>query len=154
MRIGALSLLALAAAVSGCSASDGLLSSVELPADDATTLVSGIQGPEAAQPVPPTGGSGSQTVNKLMVTGQQRTYLDALAAAGVHPSSELLALSIGSYVCQAHAAGQSPQAVWNYVHPLVSTDVRDAHMSSMPPAAADIDAATGNYIRIATERLC
>ena len=72
----------------------------------------------------------------------------------MQPSSELLALSIGSYVCQAHAAGQSPQAVWDFVHPLVSTDVHDAHMSSMPPTAADIDAATGNYIRIATERLC
>ena len=143
------------AAAAGCSASDGLLSSVELPADESTTLVSGIHdGPDAAQAAPPTGASGSQTVNKLTVTGQQRAYLDTLAAAGVQPSSELLALSIGSYVCQAHAAGQSPQAVWDYVHPLVSTDVHDAHMSSMPPTAADIDAATGNYIRIATERLC
>ena len=141
-------------AVAACSAGDGLLSSVELPADDTTTLVSGIQGPDASQPGPPAGGTSPQTVDKLMVTGQQRAYLDALAAAGVHPSSELVALSIGSYVCQAHAAGQSPRAVWDYVHPLVSTDVHDAHMSSMPPTPADVDTATGNYIHIATERLC
>jgi len=57
-------------------------------------------------------------------------------------------------VCQADAAGQSPQAVWDFVHPLVSTDVHDAHMSSMPPTPAEVDTATGNYIRIATERLC
>ena len=150
-----LATLILAAAVStGCSASDDLLSSVALPADDTTTLVSGIQDPGAAASVPPAGGSGSQTVNKLTVTGQQRSYLDALAAGGVHPSSELLALSIGSYVCQARAAGQTPQAVWDFVHPLVSTDVHDAHMSSMPPTPADVDTATESYIRIATERLC
>ncbi len=130
------------------------MSSVELPADEPTTLVSGIQDPNAAQATPPAGSTGPQTVNKLTVTGQQRAYLDALTAGGVHPSSELLALSIGSYVCQANGAGQSPQAVWGFVHPLVSTDVHDAHMSSIPPSAAEIDTATGNYIRIATERLC
>jgi hypothetical protein len=148
--------LALATAVlSGCSANDGLLSSVTLPADDTTTaLVSGRQDPGASPAPPPAGSSGSETVNKLTVTGQQRAYLDALAAGGVHPSSELLALSIGSYVCQARAAGQSPQAVWDFVHPLVSSDVHDAHMSSMPPTPADVDAATGSYIRVATERLC
>jgi hypothetical protein len=85
------------------------------------------------------------------MTGQQRAYLDALTAGGVHPSSELLALSIGSYVCQARAAGQGPQAVWDYVHPLVSSDVHNAHLSS---TAADIDAATESYIRIASDRLC
>ena len=81
-------------------------------------------------------------------------YLDALDAGGVHPSSDLQALSIGSYVCQARAAGQSPQAVWDYVHPLVSNDVHNSHMSSMAPTSADVDAATESYIRIATDRLC
>lgn len=125
-----------------------------MPADDTTTLASGIQGSAAPPAVPPVGGSGSQTVNRLTVTGPQRAYLDALGTAGVQPSSELLALSIGSYVCQAHAAGQSPQAVWDYVRPLVSTDVHNAHMQSVPPTDADVDAATGSYIGIATERLC
>jgi hypothetical protein len=90
----------------------------------------------------------------LVVTGQQRGYLDALQAAGVHPSSDLMALSIGSYVCQARAARQSSQAVWDFVYPLVSSDVHNSHVSSTVPTSADIDAATENYIRIATGRLC
>jgi hypothetical protein len=45
--------------------------------------------------------------SNLAITPQQRAYLDALAAAGVDPTSELMALSIGSYICQAQAAGQS-----------------------------------------------
>ena len=63
--------------------------------------------------------------NTLTVTHQQRAYLDALRAAGVRPSSDLLALSIGSYVCQARAAKQSDQAVRDYVTPLVRNDVRN-----------------------------
>ncbi len=98
----------------------------------------------------------------LIVTGQQRAYLDALAAAGIRPSDELLALSIGSYVCQARAAKQSDQAVWDFVLPLVRSDVRHDGPSSMTPPAAGPDspstavvsAATADYIRIATERLC
>jgi hypothetical protein len=143
----------IAAVLSGCSASDGMMSSVTLPADDTATLASGIQDP--ASPLPgPDEGNGSQTATKLIVTHQQRGYLDALAAGGVHLSSELQALSIGSYVCQARAAGQSPQAVWDYVHPLVASDVQNAHMSSTPSTTAEVDAATASYIRIATERLC
>ena len=40
------------------------------------------------------------------------------------------------------------------MHPLVSNDVHDAHLSSMAPTAAEVDSATADYIRIATERLC
>ena len=91
------------------------------------------------------------------MTGQQRAYLDALAAAGVRPSDDLLALSIGSYVCQARAAKQSDQAVWDFVLPLVRSDVRtqpvDARRTATP-SAAEVNAATADYIRIATERLC
>jgi Protein of unknown function (DUF732) len=145
--------LTLAAMLSGCSAPDSMMSSVALPASGTTSDVPGTPGP-AASLLPAPGDNGSTQPNKLLVTGQQRAYLDALTAGGVHPSSELLALSIGSYVCQARAAGQSPQAVWDYVHPLVSSDVQNAHMSSMAPTSADIDAATQNYIRIASERLC
>ena len=96
------------------------------------------------------------------MTGQQRAYLDALKAAGVKPSSDLLALSIGSYVCQARAAKQSDQGVWDFVVPLVRSDVRNARMSSMAPTvpgsdsppAAEVNSATADYIRIASERLC
>ena len=89
-----------------------------------------------------------------IVTPQQRTYLDALKAAGVKPSTDLLALSIGSYVCQARAAKQSDQAVWDFVVPLVRSDVRTTHMSAMAPPTDEVNSATADYIRIATEQLC
>jgi hypothetical protein len=127
------------------------MSSVTLPATDTTTPPSQTLGQAASVgPVPPPGNE-SPPPSTLMVTGQQRAYLDALVADGIHPSSDLLALSIGSYVCQARAAGQGPQAVWDYVHPLVSSDVHNAHMNSTP---ADVDATTGRYISVASERLC
>jgi hypothetical protein len=137
--------LTLAAFVSGCSAPDSMMSDLTLPARDTATEASGTPGTPAT--------SGQLQPNALMVSGQQRAYLDALTAGGVHPSSDLLALSIGSYVCQARAAGQSPQAVWDYVHPLVSSDVHNAHTGSMAPPA-DVDAVTASYIRIASDRLC
>jgi len=92
--------------------------------------------------------------NAMVVTDQQRAYLDALNADGVKPSSDLMALRIGSYVCQARAAKQSDQAVWDVVVPLVRGDVRTARLSSSAPAAGDVDAATADYIRIATDKLC
>ena len=93
---------------------------------------------------------------KLNVTPTQRGFLDALTAAGVHPSSELEALSIGSHVCQAHAAGQSDQAVWDYIAPMVRSDVTDSGWSTTPAAAPErqVSEATADYIRIATQRLC
>ena len=135
-----------AVVLSGCSSPDDFMSSVALPPNDTT-----VEGSVAPGQAAPPQGKGSVPPSTLMVSGQQRAYLDALVAAGVRPSSDLQALSIGSYVCQANAAGQSPQAVWDFVHPLVSNDVHTAHMSS---TEADIDATTGSYIRVATERLC
>ena len=132
------------------------MSAIGLPTSE--TTVAHLQG-TAAVPGPSQPGGQS---NALVVTGQQRAYLDALTAAGMKPSSDLLALSIGSYVCQAHAAKQDDQAVWDLVLPLVRNDVRDRRNKSVvapvgpadPPPAADVNAATGDYIRIATERLC
>jgi Protein of unknown function (DUF732) len=98
-------------------------------------------------------GDGAQP-NTMIVTTRQRAYLDSLEAAGVHPSTDLLALSIGSYVCQARAAKQSDQAVRDYVTPLVRGDVRDTRMNVVAPPPAEIDALTADYIRIATEQLC
>ena len=107
----------------------------------------------AAPPGPPQAGSRS---NALVVTDRQRGYLDALAAAGVKPSSDLLALSIGSYVCQARAAKHDDQEVWDSVYPQVRSDMDDRadRMSGMAPSAPDVNAMTSDYIRIATERLC
>lgn len=95
--------------------------------------------------------------NALVVTARQREYLDALRIAGVQPSSDLSALSIGSYVCQAHAARQTDQEVWDFVAPLVRNDVIDAESGkagAMVPPAGEIQSATSDYIRIATDRLC
>lgn len=91
---------------------------------------------------------------KFTVTPTQRGFLDALVAAGVHPSSELEALSIGSHVCQAHAAGQSDQAVWDYIAPMVRSDVVDAGSPPLPGPDPRVTEATADYIRIATQRLC
>ena len=98
--------------------------------------------------------SGPQ-VGTLDLTPPQRGYLDALLAAGVHPSSELRALSIGSYVCQARAAGQSEQAVRDYVAPMVRSDVADANASAPQSASVvQADAAIDDYILLAGQRLC
>ncbi len=74
------------------------------------------------------------------------------------PSSDLSALSIGSYVCQARAARQNDQAVWDFVLPMVRDDVDDSDGDDsgalQTPSADDVNSATADYIRIATERLC
>lgn len=125
-----------------------MMSSIGLPVNETTTAHGQ---PGAEQPGPPQPGAQS---NALVVTAQQRSYLDALKAAGVKPSSDLIALSIGSYVCQSRAAKQNEAAVWDYVVPLVRSDVRSTRIASMAPSAAEVDEATADYIRIATERLC
>ena len=91
---------------------------------------------------------------ELVVTPAQRAYLDALSEAGIDPSSELSALSIGSYVCQARAANQSDQAVWDFVLPMVRGDVRDSSAESVVPPAGQVNSATADYIRIASDTLC
>jgi len=92
---------------------------------------------------------------KLDLTPAQRGYLDDLIAAGVQPSSELRALSIGSYVCQARGAGQGDEAVRDYVAPMVRSDVAESNAAA-PQSASVIqaDAAIDDYIRIAGQRLC
>lgn len=120
-------------------------------------------GLSSSESAPPSGQSDGQSpgppqpddgLDALTVTAQQHAYLDALKAAGVKPSSDLQALSIGSYVCQARAAKQSDQGVWDLVMPLVRNDVRNIRMSSTAPPAGEVNSATADYIRIATERLC
>ncbi|KWX67415.1 hypothetical protein ASJ79_21610 [Mycobacterium sp. NAZ190054] len=109
----------------------------------------------AALPGP---GNPARDSNALVVTPRQRDYLDALHGAGVTPSSDLSALNIGSYVCQARAARQNEQAVWDFVAPLVRNDVGDSDgdggSPGQVPSANDVASATADYIRIATERLC
>ena len=125
-----------AALLTGCAVTNGMMATVALPTSETAHAGADVH------------------ATSLIVTGQQRAYLDGLAAAGVRPSDDLLALSIGSYVCQARAAKQSDQAVWDFVLPLVRSDVRHSRPSSMTPSGAEVNAATADYIRIATERLC
>ncbi len=145
-------LLASAAALlAGCAAGDDIVASMALPA--AESAPAGSPGQPGAPTPPMASPSGSQPEN-LVVTGRERAYLDALVADGVRPSSDLRALSIGSYVCQAVAAKQTSQAVWDFVVPLVRSDLDNADVNSAAPTAAEVDAATTGYIHIATERLC
>jgi hypothetical protein len=135
------------ALMTGCSGSD-VMATIGMPTSETETA----HGTASAAPPGPLQTDGRS--NALVLTAQQRGYLDALTDAGVKPSSNLTALSIGSYVCQARAAKQNDQAVWDVVLPLVRSDVRGDGLSSVAPSVADIDSATAEYIRIATEQLC
>jgi hypothetical protein len=137
-----------AALLTGCSVADDMMATVGLSSSE-TVPAPGQSGGQP--PGPPQLDDG---LDALTVTGQQRAYLDALKAAGVKPSSDLQALSIGSYVCQARAAKQSDQGVWDFVVPLVRNDVRNSQMRTMAPPADEVNSATADYIRVATERLC
>lgn len=119
------------------------------PLAQPTSQVNGARPQAASAQQPQQGRSG-----ELAITSQQHTYLDELKAAGITPSSELLALSIGSYVCQGRAARQNDQAVREFVLPLVRSDVRAAHSGQESPTPAEIDTAATDYIRTATEHLC
>jgi hypothetical protein len=137
-----------AALLTGCSLGDEMMASIGLP----TSQTAAAHGQGAVQPPgPPTLGG---QPNTMIVTGQQRGYLDELKAAGVKPSSDLVALSIGSYVCQARAAKRTDQAVWDFVRPMVRSEVRDSGRLSKAPSVGEVDSVTADYIRIATERLC
>ncbi len=124
-----------------------MMATMGLPTTETATAHGEISTPPGPAPL------GGQS-DSMVVTPQQHGYLEALRTAGVKPSSDLAALSIGSYVCQARAAKQTDQAVWDFVLPLVRSDVRGGHLSSVAPTTADVDSATADYIRIATERLC
>ena len=123
---------------------DGVITGMGMTTSQSASIGSGLQ--SLGQP------PGDEPA--LVVNPHQRAYLDALTAAGVRPSGELVALSIGSYVCQARASKQTDQAVWDFVVPLVRADVREAHVSSTAPPTGEVDSVTADYIRIATEQLC
>lgn len=142
-------LVASSAWLTGCSAGDDVISGMNSEIEPAPT-----HGQAGAQPPgPPVPGGQS---NALMVTPRQRAYLDALRSEGVRPASDLSALSIGSYVCQARAAKQTDQAVWEFVAPLVRNDASDPRSDEHTgtPSASELRDETADYIRIATDRLC
>jgi len=130
----------------GCSLGDTTLTTIGQPAAQSTDArAQGLQGAVHDD---------AHAEDHFAATPHQQDYLKALADAGVRPSDELMALSIGAYVCQARAAKQSEQAVWDFVLPLVRDDVDDAHATSVSPEVGEVNSATADYIRIATERLC
>lgn len=133
-----------ASLLTACDAGGDIMAPLALP----TSQVNGAQ-PQAVSAQPQQGRSG-----ELAITSQQHVYLDKLKAAGITPSSELLALSIGSYVCQGRAARQTDQAVRDFVLPLVRSDIRAARSGQESPTPDEIDAAATDYIRTATEHLC
>ncbi|HYO02664.1 MAG TPA: DUF732 domain-containing protein [Mycobacterium sp.] len=127
---------------------DDVLATIGMPPSETTAAGASAQTfaePPAAEP-------GEEP--ELVVTPAQRSFLDALIGSGVKPSSELSALSIGSYVCQARAANHSDQVVWDFVLPMVRGDVRDSYGESVAAPAGQVNAATADYIRIATDTLC
>jgi Protein of unknown function (DUF732) len=140
-----------AALLSGCASSDQITTSVAAANGSGSVTSPALAGDLLSAP----------TSSNVDISPNQHGYLDALTAAGVHRSSDLRALSIGSYVCQARAAGQSAQAVWDFVLPLVRGDIQDdvadhdagRHASGTRQATA-VSTVTAEYIRIATERLC
>ncbi len=133
--------------LAGCGSGGDLISTVALPSQQTTGYDEGVD-----LPLPP---EGDRQSGKPELTPAQRDYLGALANAGIHPTNELRVLSIGSYVCQARAAGQSDQAVWDSVAPMVRSVVIEASAGArQTPAAADVDAVVGNVIHIATQKLC
>lgn len=133
--MSSLLLVSVAWLMSGCSQGRGAVATMALPNEDVNQ-------------------SDSAPDEYLAPSEHQHEYLDALEVTGISPSSDLMALTIGSYVCQARAAGQDDQAVWDFVEPLVRGDVDTSDQSSDHPSQAEVDSATADYIRIATERLC
>lgn len=136
--------------LAACSSSGGdLISTVALPSQQSVAAAES-DGFDLSSPSDVGRMSGAPDL-----TPSQRGYLDGLAAAGVHPANDLRALSIGAYVCQARAAGQNDQAVWDSVAPMVRSDMTNTHGLEAPQVSyLDVDATIGHYIGIATQRLC
>lgn len=136
--------------LTGCGSGADLVSNVALPSQQAAQQTPGFSDGVDVAGAPDT----LSKTAPLALTPAQRGYLDALAAEGVRPANELRALSIGSYVCQARAAGQSEQAVRDYVAPMVRSDVADSKVSTTAPGGVPADIAISAYIRVASQRLC
>src|SRR3954465_14573685 len=113
----------------GCGMGDDVMASMGMSTSGTAPLGADLQ----SLAPPPSGEP------PLAVTPAQRSYLDGLTAVGVRPSSELVALSIGSYGCQARAANQSDQAVWDFVLPMVRGDVRDSQTAVAAPPSGEVN---------------
>ncbi|CAN5662195.1 DUF732 domain-containing protein [soil metagenome] len=134
--------------LAGCGSGEDLMTTVA-PAEEVNSPAAA--GPNGADGVLPSAPDSAD----LSVTPEQRQFLQVLKSAGVRRSSDLMALSIGSYVCQGRAAGQSDQGVWDFVFPLVRGEIHDMNPNTTVTAmTAQVDETTAQYIRIATDQLC
>lgn len=133
--------------LAGCSSGAGdIISSVALPSQQSAQAAE-ADGLDMSA-------SADRLASKPSLTPGQRTYLDGLLAAGVHPSNDLRALSIGAYVCQARAAGQSDQAVRDAVAPMVRSDLADSTAATPAAGYLNVEDTIGQYIGVAQQRLC
>lgn len=134
--------------LAGCGSGGDLISTVALPSQQTIDYADGVDMPISPESVRQSG--------QPDLTAPQRDYLTALADAGIHPSNELRALSIGAYVCQARAAGQSDETVWDSVAPMVRSEVIETSAGSRrtPAMTPDVDTVVGDVIHIATQKLC
>ena len=133
--------------LAGCGSGGDLISTVALPSQQTTGYADGADLPLSAE--------ADRQAGKPDLTPAQRDYLGALASAGIHSSNDLRALSIGAYVCGARAAGQGYQTVWDSVAPMVRSDVIEVSAGSpQSPAVTNVDTIVGNFIQIATQKLC
>ena len=124
-----------------------LISTVALPSQQTIDYADGVDMPISPESVRQSG--------QPDPTAPQRDYLTALADAGIHPSNELRALSIGAYVCQARAAGQSDETVWDPWALMVRSEVIETPRA---PGEPRDDAGRRHRCRgtsfIATQKLC
>ena len=137
-------LVASSAGLAGCSFTDDMVMGLDSQTEAAHgQSTSALPGPDGL----------GEDDHALVVTQAQRHYLDALHDAGVQPSSELAALRIGSYVCQARFAKHTDEQVWDFVVPLVRNEVGSS-VTAIAPPAGEVNKMTDDYIRIASEQLC
>ena len=149
------SLLVMASAallLSGCASAGDITARVAPTAQPGSSTDSdGPGGAMAAPNVPPVPATSSSRP-------RQRGYLDALAAAGVRRSTDLMAL-VDRLVRLPGACGRSerPGGVGlrrsHWCAATSSTSTSPAPATSAAPGEVGQDA-TAQYIRIATERLC
>lgn len=101
--------------------------------------------PERPAPMPPQAvpaPEGGQLGDK------EQKFLDELGKQGVTPSSPDIALSIGNYVCQGLAQGESEESMSTFVNAMAGSD------PSFDPAKMPVEQAGQIYIDTAKQHYC
>lgn len=98
--------------------------------------------PERPAPVPP------QETETGQLGAKEQTYIDELAKQGVTPSSPDIALSIGAYVCNGVAHGESDASLLTWVTAMAGSD------ATFDPAKMPVEQAGQIYINTAKAHYC